>query len=110
MADVMRNVPTLAGLCLALAVEPAFPAATQVADLADLSLEQLANIEVTSVSRRAERLADAPAAIYVITADDIRRAGVNSLPEALRLAPNLQVARTSASGYAISARGFNNAI
>jgi iron complex outermembrane recepter protein len=80
------------------------------ADLADLSLEQLANIEVTSVSRRAERLSDAAASIYVITNDDIRRSGVTSLPEALRLAPNLQVARTSASGYAISARGFNNAI
>ena len=102
----MRNASALAGLCLALGTEPAFPAA----DLADLSLEQLANIEVTSVSRRAERLSDAPASIYVITADDIRRAGVESLPEALRLAPNLQVARTSASGYAISARGFNNAI
>jgi iron complex outermembrane receptor protein len=80
------------------------------AELIDLSLEQLSNIEVTSVSRRAERLSDAPASIYVITADDIRRAGVHSLPEALRLAPNLQVARTSASAYAISARGFNNAI
>jgi iron complex outermembrane recepter protein len=80
------------------------------ADLADLSLEQLANIEVTSVSRRAERLSGAAASIYVITNDDIRRSGVSSLPEALRLAPNLQVARTSASGYAISARGFNNSI
>jgi len=60
------------------------------------------------VSRRAERLADAPASIYVITNEDIRRSGVTSLPEALRLAPNLQVARSSASGYAISARGFNN--
>ena len=80
------------------------------ADLADLSLEQLANIEVTSVSKRAERLTDAPASIYVITNDDIRRAGVRTLPEALRLAPNLQVAQRGASSYAISARGFNNAI
>ncbi len=78
--------------------------------LADLSLEELANLQVTSVSRRAERLADAPASIYVITADDIRRSGASSLPEALRLAPNLQVARIDASQYAISARGFNNAI
>src|SRR5687767_2069381 len=83
-----------------------FPAGA--ADLIELSLEQLANIEVTSVSRRAERLADAAASIYVITNDDIRRSGVTSLPEALRLAPNLHVARTSASGYTISARGFNN--
>ena len=78
--------------------------------LADLTLEELANIEVTSVSRRAERLSDAPASIYVITREDIRRAGVTTLPEALRLAPTLQVARVNATKYAISARGFNNAI
>jgi iron complex outermembrane receptor protein len=94
----------------AFAFIPGYAAELRVADLADLSLEQLANIEVTSVSLRAERLADAPASIYVITGEDIRRAGVTSLPEALRLAPNLQVARNSASSYAISARGFNNAI
>jgi iron complex outermembrane receptor protein len=92
----------------AFAFIPGHAAEMRVADLADLSLEQLANIEVTSVSRRAERLADAPASIYVITSEDIRRAGVTSLPEALRLAPNLQVARSSASGYAITARGFNS--
>ena len=79
-------------------------------ELADLSLEELANIEVTSVSRRAERLVDAPASVYVISAEDIRRSGVTSLPEALRLAPNLQVARVDARQYAITARGFNNTI
>lgn len=78
--------------------------------LADLSLEELANLQITSVSRRAERLADAPASIYVITAADIRRSGATSLPEALRLAPTLHVARIDASQYAISARGFNNSI
>lgn len=80
------------------------------ANLADLSLEQLAAIEITSVSRRPERLQDAPAAIFVIDADMVRRSGATSLAEALRLAPNLQVARIDASQYAISARGFNNAI
>ena len=60
------------------------------------------------MSRRPERLADAAAAVYVITRDDIRRAGATTLPEALRLAPNLQVARTSSNSYAISARGFNS--
>lgn len=98
------------GLLASLACVPGYAAETQLADLADLSLEQLGNIEVTSVSRRAERLADAPASIFVITGEDIRRAGVTSLPEALRLAPNLQVARTNANSYAISARGFNNTI
>jgi iron complex outermembrane receptor protein len=81
-----------------------------VRDIAELSLEELAGLEVTSVSRRGEPLGAAPASIYVITADAIRRAGATSLPEALRLAPNLQVARLDATQYAISARGFNNAI
>ena len=76
--------------------------------LADLSLEELSNIEITSVSKRAQRLSDAPASIFVITAEDIRRSGATSLPEALRLAPNLEVARSSSHGYAISARGFNS--
>jgi iron complex outermembrane receptor protein len=74
---------------------------------ADLSIEELSQIRVTSVSRKAEALTHAAASVYVITADDIRRAGVDSLPEALRLAPNLQVARTNSFTYAISARGMN---
>jgi len=82
----------------------------KLADLGDLSLEQLSNIQVTSVSRHAENIQDAAASVYVITADDIRRSGVTSLPEALRLAPNLEVARVNSSQYAISARGFNNSI
>ncbi|WP_157461801.1 TonB-dependent receptor plug domain-containing protein [Chitinimonas koreensis] len=83
------------------------PAAVPAAELADLSLEQLANITIASVSKRQQRLAETPASIYVITNQDLRRAGVASLPEALRLAPNLQVARSGASQYAISSRGFN---
>ena len=88
------------------------PAAGQdrAGDLVDLSLEELANLEITSVSRRPEPLSQAPASIFVITGEDIRRSGARTLPEALRLAPNLQVARIDASQYAISARGFNNAI
>ncbi len=82
----------------------------RVADLADLSIEELGNIQVTSVSKHAERLADAPASIFVITREEILRSGATRLPEALRLAPNLEVARASASSYAISARGFNNTI
>jgi iron complex outermembrane receptor protein len=81
-----------------------------MASLADLSLEQLSNIEVTSVAGRAESLQDAASSIYVITGDEIRRSAATSLPEALRLAPNLQVARLNAAQYSISARGFNNAI
>jgi outer membrane receptor protein involved in Fe transport len=78
--------------------------------LADLSLEERANVVVTSVSRHDERLSVAAASIYVISAEDIRRSGARTLPEALRLAPNLQVARASAGTYAISSRGFNNSV
>ncbi|MES2833502.1 MAG: TonB-dependent receptor [Pseudomonadota bacterium] len=76
-------------------------------DLSRLSLEDLAQVEVTSVSRRPQALADAAAAIYVISSEDIRRSGATSLPEVLRLAPNLNVQRVNSVEYAISARGFN---
>ncbi|MEJ7687073.1 MAG: TonB-dependent receptor [Variovorax sp.] len=88
----------------------AAPKDVALSDLADLSLEQLSNIEVTSVSGRAEPLQDAAASIFVITGDDIRRSAATTLPAALRLAPNLQVAQLNSGQYAISARGFNNAI
>jgi iron complex outermembrane receptor protein len=61
------------------------------------------------VSRQQERLSDAAASVYIIGAADIRRSGARSIPEALRLAPNLQVARVDARNYAITARGFNSA-
>ncbi len=86
------------------------PAMTQVADIGDLSLEELGRIPVTSVTGRPQPVQQAAASIFVITAEDIRRSAATSLPEALRLAPNLQVARINANQYAISARGFNNAI
>ena len=76
-------------------------------DLADLSIEQLAQIKVTSASKQLEPLSEAPAALFVITGQDIENSGVLSLPEALRLAPNLDVQQVDASQYAISARGFN---
>ena len=92
------------------ALAPAGATTVAVNNLADLTLEQLANIEVTSVSGRPERAQDAAASIYVITGEEIRRSAATSLPEALRLAPTLQVARLNAGQYAITARGFNNAI
>ena len=79
----------------------------QQAELADLSLQELANIEVTSVAKKEQKLSQAPAAIFVLTQEDIRRSGATSLPEVLRLVPGLQVARLDAHEWAISARGFN---
>jgi len=77
------------------------------AELSQMSLEQLMNVQVTSVSRRPQKLIQAAAAIQVITSDDIRRFGASNLPEALRLADNLEVAQINAHDWAISARGFN---
>ena len=96
----------IAALLLPLGAWAAPPPSAE--DLAGMSLEELGEVEVTTVSRRAERLLDAPASIYVISAEEIRRSGATTLPEVLRLAPNLEVARVGASGFAISARGFNN--
>ena len=98
-------------LFLVLAVS-ARPARTQQRDSAEalkrLTLDQLMNVEVMSVSRRPERLFETPSAIQVITQDEIRQSGATSLPEALRLASNLQVAQVDARQWAISARGLNS--
>ena len=101
----------IAALALLAAASATAPAArAQEADIADLSLEELGNLRVTSAALRPERYAEVPASIYVITHEEIRRSGATSLPEALRLAPNLEVSRAGASAYAISARGFQNVV
>jgi iron complex outermembrane receptor protein len=96
---LLTSTPTLAADALRLA---------QVQELSHLSLDELIRVEVTSVSKAPQQLSTAPAAIYVITAEEIERAGVRSIPEALRLAPNLQVAQLTSAGYAITARGFGD--
>src|SRR5882757_1704751 len=78
-----------------------------VPDVTAMSMEDLMNMQVTSVSKRSQKVADAPAAIFVITQDDIRRSGATSIPEALRLAPGLEVARIDQNKWAIGSRGFN---
>jgi iron complex outermembrane receptor protein len=76
--------------------------------LKQLSLEELMNVRVTSASRMSEPLFEAPVAAYVITRDEILRSGVRSLPEALRLAPGVEVAREGTHGWSITIRGFNS--
>jgi iron complex outermembrane receptor protein len=99
----------LASLAL-LWLSPTAPAAEPVTtnQLTSLSLEQLLAIEVTSVSKHAEPIAKAPAAIHVLTGDDLRRSGATSIPEALRLVPGLNVSQINPGNWAISARGFNS--
>ena len=80
------------------------------AELKQLSLEALMNQDVAVVTRRPEKLLESPSAVQVITGEDIHRSGATSLPEALRLASNLEVAQVNSHDWAISARGFNNTL
>jgi iron complex outermembrane receptor protein len=82
----------------------------QYAQLKNLSFEELLNQDVTLVTRVPARLSQSPSAVQVITGEDIRRSGATSIPEALRLASNLQVAQIDSRQWAIDARGFNNAL
>lgn len=79
-------------------------------DLTELSIEDLMNIEVTTVARKSERLADTTAAVFVITSEDIVRSGATTIPDLLRMVPGLQVARIDANKWAVTARGFNGRI
>ena len=79
-----------------------------VSALADLSLEELMEIRVTTVSKHDERLFDAAAAVQVVTQEDIRRSGATSIPEVLRLVPGIQVNRYSASDFVVTSRGFGD--
>jgi iron complex outermembrane receptor protein len=76
-------------------------------DFFDLSLEELMNIQVTTASKVEENAFESASAVYVITNEDIKRSGATSIPEALRLAPGVNVARMGSNTWAISARGFN---
>jgi iron complex outermembrane recepter protein len=82
-------------------------ASTSVGDLKQLSVEDLMNIEVTSVTKEPEKLLDADSAIEVVTNEDISRSGATSIPEALELAGNLDIAQKNSHDWAISSRGFN---
>lgn len=107
-----RRFVTPVGLAIVLAFTmsalPAMAAIRSPEDLTELSLEELMNVEVTSVSKKGQPLSQAAAAIFVITQEDIRRSGVTSIPEALRMAPGINVAKVDGNKWAITARGFND--
>ena len=106
-SDVLMSRALIAAL-LVLTAAAGSATAQSTRDLADLSIEELSQVEIMSISKRPEPLREAPGAIYVITGDDIRRAGATSLAEALRLAPNLEVARGTSQTYSISSHGMNS--
>jgi iron complex outermembrane recepter protein len=95
-------------IAVPLYAQPGGPPATIAQDLKRLSIEELAQIDVTSVSRRAEKLSATAAAVSVIESDDIYRSGVTNLAETLRLADAVDVARVNSSTWAASVRGFTS--
>jgi iron complex outermembrane recepter protein len=97
---------TMAVVLLAGAL-PVCARAQEIEALRGMSIDDLQNINVSSVSKTAMPLSDAAAAIFVISRDDIARAGAATIPEMLRLAPNLQVYQTSPSNWVVTARGLN---
>jgi iron complex outermembrane recepter protein len=109
-----RIRPPIAQLLLVTLGLAAVPSAalgqaqTNPAILSQMSIEDLMNIEVTSASRKEQRATDVAAAIFVITQDDIRRSGMTTIPDVLRLAPGVQVAQINSNKWAVSVRGFNS--
>jgi len=96
-----------AALAALLAGSSVTALAQSTADLTRYSVEDLMRLEVTSVSKKERPLATSPAAVFVLTSEDIRRSGLTSVPELLRLVPGMHVARIDGSKWAITARGFN---
>ena len=84
--------------------------AQETKDLGTTSIEDLMNIEVSSVSKKEQKLSRVAAAVFVITQQDIRRSGATSLPDLLRMVPGLDVAQVNSSTWAISSRGFNDQV
>src|SRR5882724_4662029 len=97
----------LSALVMLFAVVLPSGAQQKTADLTSLSLEDLMNLQVTSVSKKDQKISQAAAAIFVITQEDIRRSGATNIPDLLRMAPGLNVAQMNANNWAVSARGFN---
>src|SRR2546422_1060931 len=93
---------------LFLATNPLHAQESPQVDLKKLTLEELMDVDVTSVSRNAETLSQTAAAVTVLTSEDIRRSGATSIPELLRLVPGVQVARFNAGSWPISVRGFSS--
>ena len=98
-------LPVFLGYCV-LFVSSAQAQTTDI-DLTSLSLEQLMDIEITSVARKPQKLAETPAAAFIITQEDIRRSGAMTIMHAIRMAPGVQVAQIDGNKWAVTARGAN---
>ncbi len=104
-----RRVAVALALWLALWLPTQMAVARDAdADLLSLSIEDLMDIEVTSASKRAQRLSEVPAAVTVLTSEDIRRSGMTHIADLLRMVPGLHVANIDSNTWAVTARGFNS--
>ena len=101
-ADCRRFAIALVSASLALPGQTPSPP-----DLTQISLEDLMNIQVTSVSKKAQSISKVASAVYVIEAEDVRRSGATNIPDLLRTVPGVNVAQIDAHTWAISIRGFN---
>jgi len=104
----------LGHLCLLLLLIHCFPDAGFAAqntplkqDISDTSLEELMSTKISTVARKPQTLSDTPAAVFVISQEDIRRSSANSIPELLRMAPGLSVARIDANKWSVTSRGYS---
>jgi outer membrane cobalamin receptor len=105
-ADLLKRMRLSLVLSLCVPIPSSAQASTS-RDLTQLDLEDLMNVQVTSVSKREQKVSTAGAAIYVITQEDIRRSGATNIPDLLRMVPGVNVARVDHSDWAVSIRGFN---
>lgn len=103
----MLHLLLLGSLAACLALRAPAQTPQTVSEVSHASLEDLMNMTVTSVSKRAQTVADSAAAVFVITQQDIQRSGATSVPELLRMVPGLEVARIDENKWAIASRGFN---
>src|SRR5579862_3083484 len=111
----MRRARKLAGCCLTILLSCELAGAQQKiqspsagVDLTAISIEDLMNLKVTSVSKTEQKLSRTASAVFVITQEDIERSGATNIPDLLRMVPGLDVAQINGSTWAISARGFND--
>lgn len=99
-----RQLPLFATSLLTSALAQHVGAPTD--DLTNIGVDELFSVQVTSVGRKAQRLSKAPASIFVLTAEDIRRSGATSIPEALRWVPGVTALSLDGRSWTVSIRGF----
>jgi len=104
-----RSIVTFALLSLIFsnyALSAQQPNSEKIEELLEMSIEELMNLEITVASKTTTKVFDTPAAVYVLTSEDLRRSGVTNIPDALRAVPGVEVVRVNSHTYSVSIRGF----